>query len=494
MRNGWPVLLLLWTLTSGAVTVSSKINNESNILGEMAVAMGESVGVRANHRAGLGATRIVWKALLRGDIDLYAEYTGTLIHELFPDKQINNLSDLRRELSALGLALQEPLGFNNTYAMGMKRDTAEKLGLRKISDLEKHPELKFGFSHEFMNRQEGWPALKRKYQLPQTDVRGMEHEVTYLGVASGAIDVTDLYSTDAEVAYHDLVALEDDRKLFPTYYAAFLYRKELERTHPAFLTALSVLSGQISDKDMTAMNAEVKLHKKKEREVARSFLMKRGFLAEQKASSFTQSSLWGYTVQHLKLVSISLWLTILVAVPLGVLASLKPSVGEVILTLTGIIQTIPALALLVFMIPFLGIGARPALVALFLYGLLPILRNTYTGLRDIPHNLLESADALGLPRWVRLIKIELPLASRAILAGIKTSAVINVGTATLGAIIGAGGFGEPILMGIRRDDVPMILEGAVPAALMAIVVQALFEMCERYLIPKGLRLKRAASH
>ena len=164
---------------------------------------------------------------------------------------------------------------------------------------------------------------------------------------------------------------------------------------------------------------------------------------------------------------------IAVSIPLGVIAARRPRLGPLILTTTGVIQTIPSLALLVFMIPWLGIGAKPALVALFLYSLLPIVRNTATGLRDIPVSLRESAEALGLPATARLLRIELPMASRSILAGIKTAAVINVGTATIGALIGAGGFGQPILTGIRRDDLSMILfEGAIPAALLALAVQA----------------------
>ncbi len=152
------------------------------------------------------------------------------------------------------------------------------------------------------------------------------------------------------------------------------------------------------------------------------------------------------------------------------------------------LQTIPSLALLVFMIPLLGIGAAPAIGALFLYGLLPIVRNTHAGLLGIPVGLRESAQALGLPPRARFFRIELPLATPSILAGIKTSAVINVGTATLGALIGAGGYGEPILTGIRLDDQALILSGAIPAALLALLVQGLFELCERYLVPRGLRL------
>ena len=158
--------------------------------------------------------------------------------------------------------------------------------------------------------------------------------------------------------------------------------------------------------------------------------------------------------------------------------------------MTGVIQTIPSLALIVFMIPLLGIGNVPAIVALFLYSLLPIVRNTHTGLKDIPTPVRESAEALGLPRGARLRLVELPMAARSILSGIKTSAVINVGTATLGALIGAGGYGQPILTGIRLNNLELILEGAVPAALLALGVQGAFDLLELILVPKGLRMVR----
>jgi osmoprotectant transport system permease protein len=164
----------------------------------------------------------------------------------------------------------------------------------------------------------------------------------------------------------------------------------------------------------------------------------------------------------------------------------------VVLAAVGVLQTLPSLALLVLMIPLLGIGARPAIAALFLYGLLPVVRNTYAGLTGIAGELQEAAEALGVSPLTRLWRIELPLASPSILAGIQTSAVICVGTATLGALVGAGGFGQPILTGIRLDNVGLLLEGAVPAALLALLVQALFEWSGRLLIPRGLRLGRTS--
>jgi len=196
-----------------------------------------------------------------------------------------------------------------------------------------------------------------------------------------------------------------------------------------------------------------------------------------------------HTEEHLSLVLVSLAAAVVISIPLGILAAKRRRLGQIILAVTGTIQTIPSLALLVFMIPVLGIGPRPAIAALFLYSLLPIVRNTYAGLTGIAADVRESAEALGLPSVARLRLIELPLASPTILAGIKTSAVINVGTATLGALIGAGGYGQPILTGIRLANVGLILEGAVPAALMALGAQAAFELLEPALVPRGLRLR-----
>ena len=197
-----------------------------------------------------------------------------------------------------------------------------------------------------------------------------------------------------------------------------------------------------------------------------------------------------WTARHLELAGFSLLLSILIGIPLGIWASRGGAIGHVILGFAGVVQTIPSLALLALLVPlpFFGISVRTAIAALFLYGLLPIVRNTATGLQDIPRALRESAVALGLSSTARLWQIHLPMASRSILGGIKTSAVISVGTATLAALIGAGGLGEPILSGLNLNDHATILQGAVPAAVLALLVQWLFDLLDRVLIPKGLRL------
>jgi len=236
---------------------------------------------------------------------------------------------------------------------------------------------------------------------------------------------------------------------------------------------------------MRRMNAQVKLRGIKDSVVAANFL---GVHVDGDGTGLW-SRLLQRSIEHVKLVLISLGLALLLAIPLGILAARLQRLGQVVLALTGVLQTVPSLAMFVFMIPLFGIGTWPAVAALFFYSLLPIVRNTHAGLTGIAPELLESAAALGLPAAVRLREVELPLAMRSILAGIKIAAVINVGTATLGALIGAGGYGQPILTGIRLDSIPLILEGAIPAAVLALLVQGLFELVERWLTPRGLRLQ-----
>jgi osmoprotectant transport system permease protein len=473
------------------VTVGSKKFTESVILGEMATQLARSTGAEpVVHRRQLGGTQPLWKALLRGAIDVYPEYTGTIAEEILAGQDLRDEEAMRRALAERGIRMSRPLGFNDTYAIGMKEKRASQLSIVKISDLRAHPDLKFGFSEEFMNRKEGWPSLRADYDLPQRYVRRLDHDLAYSSLESGATDATDVYSTDAEIRYHGLRVLVDDLHHFPAYHAVWLYRADLEEREPDVVRVLLGLEGRISEAAMIEMNSQAKNKERKvpEGQIAAEFLATLGIHITVAEEGMARELLQ-HTREHLYLVAISLAAAILIAVPLGIVAARRPVFGQVILSVVGIIQTIPSLALLVMLIPLLGIAEKPAIVALFLYSLLPIVRNTYAGLHDIPGSMRETAEALGLTPMARLRLVELPLASRSILAGIKTSAVINVGTATLGAIIGAGGYGEPILTGIRLDDVGLILQGAIPAALLALLVQGLFELAERRLVPKGLRLK-----
>ncbi len=482
-------LILLAAATARGQTgiaVGSKKFTESVILGEIVTRLARAAGATTRHRRELGGTRILWGALVRGEIDAYPEYTGTITGEILARQKLETEPDIRAALARRGIRMTRPLGFNNTYAIAVKPALADRLGVRSISDLRRHGGLRFGFSNEFMDRADGWPALRRRYLLGQRDVRGLDHDLAYRGLQSGDIDAIDAYTTDAEIAYYGLRLLADDLGHFPRYDAVVLYRADLESRAPAAVAAIRRLEGRIDAAAMQAMNATVKLRRKTEAAVASNFLARNLGVASAVAAESRLTRLARTTAQHLTLVAISLSAAIAVSVPLGIFAARRRKAGQVVLAAAGVIQTIPTLALLVFMIPLLGIGGPPAILALFLYSLLPIIRSTHAGLVDIPPELLESADALGLPQAARLRLIELPLAARAILSGIKTSAVINVGTATLGAWIGAGGLGQPIFTGLSRYDIPMILSGAIPAACLAVMVSGLFDLLARWVVSPGL--------
>jgi osmoprotectant transport system permease protein len=476
---------------SGPVRVGSKVFTESVILCQLAQQLGRSAGVDTIDRSQLGGTRVLWEALLSGQIDAYPEYTGTIVQELLPGTPLTE-ADLRAALARQGVGITRSLGFNDTYALGMPATLATQLNIRTISDLRDHPLLRMGFSNEFLDRKDGWPAVQHTYSLQPASVTGLDHDLAYRAVSSGTTDVIDLYSTDAEIQFYHLRVLDDDRHLFPEYRAVYLYRLDLLQRAPAFVKAIARLEGAIDAPHMIAMNAAAKLDKVPESQVASDFLLAHFQMKSDARRQSLLAQLLLRTREHLLLVGISLAASIVVAIPLGVAAFTWPGPGHLILAAVAAIYTIPSLALLVFMIPLLGIGTWPAIVALFLYGLLPIVRNTHAGLAGIAPSLRESAVVLGLSPAARLLQIELPIAAPSILAGIKTAAVINVGTATLGALIGAGGYGQPILTGIRLADNRLILLGAVPAAIMALALQGVFEWLERWVLPRGLRLKPRA--
>ncbi len=488
-----PVQSVPARMTAPSVEVGSKKFTESVILGEALTLLLADAGFQVSHQAALGGTRILWGALLAGEIDVYPEYSGTLLREILADQGLDGLDALRTALAERGIEMSAPLGFENTYAIAVTAETAERLALTTISDLRAHPDLRFGFSNEFLDRGDGWPGLKRRYRLPHRQVQGLDHDLAYRGIASGRIDATVVYTTDAEIERYGLVQLADDLGYFDDYQAVLLYRSDLAQRVPGAVPIVQRFEAAISEPMMAGLNGMVKLDGASEQEAAAQLLVDRFDVQVEMEHRGLWQRLLERTLQHVGLVSTSLTAAILVAVPLGIIAARRPRLGQLLLGLTGVLQTIPSLALFVFLIPLLGIGWPPSVAALFIYSLLPIVRNTHAGLTDIPPPIRESADVIGLNPNARLRLVELPLAARSILAGIKTSAVLNVGTATLAALIGAGGYGQPILTGIRLDDTALIMQGAVPAALLALAFQGLFELGERWVVPRGLRLQPAAT-
>jgi len=486
--TGLRVALAAWALAGaahaqdGVLAIGSKRFTESYILGEVLRETVVRAGAKAEHKAGLGNTGILVSALKAGSIDVYPEYTGTIAREVLKLERNPSIAELNERLAPIGLAIGVPLGFNNTYALAMREDHAAKLGIRTISDLTRHSALKLGLSQEFIGRADGWPGLRRAYALSHPTPTGLDHGLAYEAISAGRIDVMDIYSTDAKIERFNLRVLEDDREFFPKYDAVLFHRRDLPARFPDGWRALAGLEGKIDARRMIQMNAAAELEGRTFAQAAGLFFGDADATAGRRGywSALAGPDLAKLTREHLLLVAVSLAAAVLIGVPLGVLAFKVRGAGQPILAAVGVIQTVPSLALLAFLIAALNrIGTVPALVALFLYALLPIVRNTHTGLEGIRPGMRQAALALGLSTRDRLLAIELPLAAPTILAGVKTSAVINVGTATIAAFIGAGGYGERIVQGLALNDNALLVAGAVPAAVLALAVQGGFELVER---------------
>lgn len=480
------------------IEIGSKRFTESYILGEMLKEIAEQTGeAQVDYRPGLGNTGIVFAALDEGLIDVYPEYTGTIAIEILkrPELSSANPEELNLFLNPLHLGVSDSLGFHDNYALAMLESRADQLGITSISDLADHPEIILGFSPEFIARLDGWAGLKKsRYIFPQTKIKTIDHSLGYEALVQNKIDVMDIYSTDPKIQKYHLRLLKDDLKFFPSYEAVLLYRLEAANTFPKTWEAFQKrLIHHVTTQDMMMLNTQAELEGKNFSEIASNFLNYPQLSVKTNSfhsfwENLTGPDLWQLTWQHLFLVFGALIPAIFVGILLGILAAYWPLTRHFILNAVGMIQTIPSLALLAFLIPiFKEIGTVPALVALFLYSLLPIVRNTYAGLTNIPSSLHDAAMALGLPFFHHLCLIEIPLASRMILAGVKTAAVLNVGMATIAAFIGAGGYGDRIVAGLALNNYAILLAGAIPACLLAICVQFGFDLLDHCIIPRGLR-------
>ncbi len=494
------------------VVVGSKNFTESRILGEMLTLLVEEAGLTVEHRSGLGGTMVCFDALRTGEIDLYPDYTGTgwatVLKE--PEKITDPLRAFlhvqARYRELYDLDWRMPLGLENTYALALRSDLAEELGVATISDLVPHAaDLSAGFSIEFMNRADGWAGLRPHYGLALGDVKSMEHGLAYEAVAGGSVDLVDAYSTDGKLLRYDLTVLEDDRAFFPPYHAAPVVRRALLREHPELGPVLDRLAFRISNRRMMELNHRVEVEGAGFREVAAGFLRSEGLLgsspvADEDRGARGEDGLvafllgrWRETLrllgQHVRLTLLAVVLATVVAVPLGVAITRSRLAERVSLGAAGVVQTVPSLALLAFLIavPGLGLSTRSAVLALTLYAVLPILRNTFTGIRDVDPELIDAARGLGLTPVQVLLRVQLPLATGTILAGVRIATVLTIGFATLAAFIGAGGLGEPIVTGLYLNDTRLILAGALPAAVLALLADRLLGVVERAVTPRGLR-------
>ena len=476
------------------VRVGSKRFTESYLLGEIVQRTLVAEGIDATHKAGLGNTGILVAALAAGEIDVYPEYTGTIVREVLKRDGSPSPAELDALLAARGLKVAIPFGFANSYALAMRDDEAGRRGIERLSDLHdarKVAGLELGLSNEFLARADGWPALKAAYGLTIATPSGLDHGLAYDALAQARVDVIDIYSTDARIGRDGVRVLVDDRHFFPSYDAVLLMRRGFD---PA---PLKKLECTIDNATMIALNARAELDRVPFAQVAADFVA--GRAPTDRASSATSPAgsrgalfvdrlfgpdFWRLLVEHVVLVAGSVVAATVVGVPLGIWSARSATAGRVILAVVGVLQTVPSLALLALLIALLGtIGTVPALIALFLYALLPIVANTHAGLQGVARGVVQAAAALGLTRRQALTLVELPLAAPTLVTGIRTAAVINVGTATMAAFVGAGGFGERITAGLALNDGATMLAGAIPAAALALIAQVGFDGLARLADP-----------
>jgi len=514
------------------IVVGSKPFPESAILAElMAQVIEEHTTLEVERRINLGGTMICMTALQAGVLDLYAEYTGTAWAIVL--KEQGKVADplqtflrvRKRYLDEYGLRWLDPFGLDNTYALAMQETVAAELGIARISDLKRHERrLRAGFSIEFGNREDGYPGLAAVYGLDLGSVRAIEHGLAYDAIAAGAIDVMDAYSTDGKLLRYELRVLEDDRGFFPPYNAAPVVRAEVLRRHPQVGDALSLLAFVVPDQTAQALNYLVEAEGAGASVVARAFLEREGLVAGRRDEAQVARAALGRVlavrpqpgegvvrrsgffalfveqrgkilqnlIEHLGLTLISVLLAAMAAIPLGIAITSRPRLRQVALGVAGIVQTIPSLALLAFMIPLLGLDMKAAIAALFLYAVLPILRNTHAGIVGVDPDLVDAARGMGMRPGQVLRRVQLPLAMRTIMAGVRTATVISIGVATLAAFIGAGGLGELIVEGLYLNNANLILVGAVPAALLAVLAEVGLGRLEVALQPRTSQAARTS--
>ncbi len=504
------LLVLLYAtplLAADSITVGSKNFEESRLLAELFAQLIETrTDLQVERRLGLAGTQVCFEALKSGAIDVYPEYTGTGLVSILGEPAKNDpaqtLNRVRSEfLSRWNLWWLSPLGFENSFEIAVPRELAEREHLATISDLARiSKRLRGGFGHEFVGREDGLLGLRKVYGLEFRRVDHLQQAIQYRAAKAREIDALDVYTTDGRLILYNLKVLRDDRDFFPPYEAAALVRGETLARHPEVGSVLGLLAGAFDEDAMRALNLRLQEEHESEAVVARDALRSLGLTkreasaaapASRKAGVFAYAwnerrDLLRRTLEHLGLSAAALLLGALVSIPLGLWLERHRRGAEPVIRVLGLFQTVPSLALLAFMIPVLGVGILPAIVALWIYSLFPIVRNTYTGVRDADPRAVEAATALGMTPGQVLRQIRLPLAAPVVMAGVRTAAVLTVGTATLAAFIGAGGLGEPIVTGLQLADTAMILSGAIPAALLALLADALLGLLERAVRPAGL--------
>ena len=486
--------------------IGSKIFPEQVILSEMlALYLEREYGLEVERNLNLGGSKVAFDALVKGDIDIYPEYTGTGYILILGRKELLNADETYKIVSRefekkYNILWSEPIGFNNTFSIAIRKKDPLLKEVERISELKgKVGEIKLAAPHEFFEREDGYEGFKKLYALnfDSNNVSSMNPGLMYSALRDSQVDIIVSDSTDGRIKAYNLKIIEDDKNFFPPYYAAWLHRKDLIQRHPELKKALKVFSGLIDEKEMIKLNNKVAAQQIEPRTVALNFLINKGLIEGELQKESENKSFFSYafsrkdyllkiTKEHLTLSFGSLFFALLFSLPTGIYLTRLPRLQSSVFSVINTVQTIPSLALLGFLIPFLGIGFKPAILALFLYSLLPLVRNTYTGIKSVDSKYIEASKGLGLSQMQILFKVELPLALPVILAGIRTASVIVIGTATLAALVGAGGYGDPIFRGVSTVNSYLILMGAIPSAILAVATDKILGWLEKKIVSPGL--------
>ena len=500
-----------------SVIVGSKDFTEGYILGEIvSLLLEEVLDQPVQRKLGLGGTQVAFSALNKGDIHVYPEYTGTGYTATLGMEGETRSSEVYQIVLRLfkdrwEIQWSKPIGFNNTYSLAVRKDDSFFEGVQSLSDLSSLDLAgkKYAAGHEFMERQDGHSQLMKMYNinLASEDIVSLDAGLMYAALRDRVVDIIVSYSTDGRIRAYELRLLKDDQSFFPPYDAALIAKEKDLKNFPSLQKVFELMDGLVNESEMIYMNDQVDRLKREPADVARSFLEKKGFLKSPlkgpEVNSMKggggwsdlyltfihkKSYIFSRIIEHIYLSFGALALSFLVSLPLGILLTRYQGVGNLVFPIINTIQTIPSLALLGFFIPFLGIGFVPAVLTLFLYSLLPLIRNTYAGVLGVHKSYIDASRGIGLTDLQTLLRIEIPIALPVILAGLRTSAVIVIGTTTLVALIGAGGLGDPIFRGISTLNSNLILMGAIPVAILAVLVDKSIGLLEKIFISRGLRL------
>lgn len=485
------------------IRIGSRDFPESVLVAEiLSTSIEKFTDYKVDRKFHLGGVKVCLAAMQSNNLDIYPDYTGSLIHNVLGEHDRNQylVNYIKMALNEkYDFSITESLGFENSFVLAVRKSFAKKYNLETLSDLasllssnkELAQNIRVAFKHSFLKRPDGYKMLQDIYAFDFQKLMALEYNIAYQNLKENRIDVIDAFSTDSRLKDPELTALKDDRNALIPYSSVYVYRNKLKQNFPEIMKIQKLLDESLTNEKMLELNSRIEAGEPY-KQVAESFIAELehepGFLdlSDDASLSFWQKRLKQDLpllakafLQHLRLAAVASLLASFIGIFIGIFISYRKKLAKLVLGFISVTQTIPSLALLALLIPFVGLGFYPAVIALFIYALLPVIQNTYTGITTIPYKYIELANAIALKESQILFRVKLPMALSFILAGVRTSIVICIGTATLATFVGAGGLGDLIKAGIDLNSNYMIALGAVPAALLALSVSITLTKFER---------------